>query len=358
MNIRFILPPSAGLNPGGVQRQAVETKRALETLGHHVSWSEAGHYVPLTDVDLVHLFIASPETWPSASLLKKWGVPFVVSPVTFFTRSPTHYRRAISLSDGLMRWVWGAFTTELQMRRDVCAWASHLLPNTQAEMLLVRDAFKVKTNKMTVIANGADVQRFTTATPDVFHSRFPQRDFLLFVGDAGSSRKNLYPFLRVYRTLKNPPQLVILGPLGDDKDPLSKEIRKIIDRKPFIHWIGPVDPDDPLLASAYAAAKGFVMPSLFETPGIAAIEAALAGCPLLITRNGGTLDTFGKDAFYLNPTNKKSMYHIVDRFIRELGTPEMNERVERLRKRMMAFHDWSAVGLQTEAVYRKVLEGT
>ena len=43
-------------------------------------------------------------------------------------------------------------------------------------------------------------------------------------------------------------------------------------------WLGRLDHHDPLLASAYAAARVFALPSWFETPGLAALEAALAGC--------------------------------------------------------------------------------
>ena len=45
----------------------------------------------------------------------------------------------------------------------------------------------------------------------------------------------------------------------------------------FVPWLRRVDHDDPLLASAYAAARVFALPSWFETPGLAALEAALAG---------------------------------------------------------------------------------
>ena len=48
-------------------------------------------------------------------------------------------------------------------------------------------------------------------------------------------------------------------------------------------WLGRLDHHDPLLASAYAAARVFALPSWFETPGLAALEAALAGCSVAIT---------------------------------------------------------------------------
>ena len=46
---------------------------------------------------------------------------------------------------------------------------------------------------------------------------------------------------------------------------------------------GTAGPPRPVLASAYAAARVFALPSWFETPGLAALEAALAGCSVVIT---------------------------------------------------------------------------
>ena len=56
------------------------------------------------------------------------------------------------------------------------------------------------------------------------------------------------------------------------------------------------DHDDPLLASAYAAARVFALPSWFETPGLAALEAALAGARWSITPFGCTREYFGDHA--------------------------------------------------------------
>ena len=57
-------------------------------------------------------------------------------------------------------------------------------------------------------------------------------------------------------------------------------------------WVA-LDHHDPLLASAYAAARVFALPSWFETPGLAALEAGLAGCAVAITPFGSTREYFG-----------------------------------------------------------------
>jgi glycosyltransferase involved in cell wall biosynthesis len=56
-----------------------------------------------------------------------------------------------------------------------------------------------------------------------------------------------------------------------------------------------------LLASAYAAARVFALPSWFETPGLAALEAALAGTAVVITPLGCTREYFGDMVEYARP---------------------------------------------------------
>ena len=60
-------------------------------------------------------------------------------------------------------------------------------------------------------------------------------------------------------------------------------------------WLGKLDHDDPLLASVYAAARVFALPSWFETPGLAAARRLrLAGVrPVAITPYGSTREYFG-----------------------------------------------------------------
>ena len=45
----------------------------------------------------------------------------------------------------------------------------------------------------------------------------------------------------------------------------------------------------------------FALPSWFETPGLAALEAALAGCSVVITPFGSTREYFGDLVEYARP---------------------------------------------------------
>ncbi|MFB0510011.1 MAG: glycosyltransferase, partial [bacterium] len=63
-----------------------------------------------------------------------------------------------------------------------------------------------------------------------------------------------------------------------------------------------------MLASAYAACDVFVLPSFYETPGLAALEAGLAGAKIVITKYGGTDEYFGDYAEYIDPKKVQSIY--------------------------------------------------
>jgi glycosyltransferase involved in cell wall biosynthesis len=74
-----------------------------------------------------------------------------------------------------------------------------------------------------------------------------------------------------------------------------------------VRFVGPLEHDDPLLASAYAACSAFVLPSTLETPGLAALEAAAAGAPIVITGEGSTREYFGDMAHYVDPLDADDM---------------------------------------------------
>jgi glycosyltransferase involved in cell wall biosynthesis len=103
-----------------------------------------------------------------------------------------------------------------------------------------------------------------------------------------------------------------------------------------------------LLASAYAACDVFVLPSLYETPGIAALEAALAGAKIVITGIGGTKEYFGQYAEYVEPTSVELIHHGITTALNKVSNNALREHV---RREFL----WERVAEKTVQVYRKVV---
>jgi glycosyltransferase involved in cell wall biosynthesis len=102
-----------------------------------------------------------------------------------------------------------------------------------------------------------------------------------------------------------------------------------------------------MLASAYAACDTFVLPSMFETPGIAALEAALAGAKVVITPYGGTKEYFRDLAGYVEPSSVVSIRNGIKAALERKKGTELREHV---RKSFL----WQTVAQKTAAAYREV----
>ncbi|WP_158551441.1 glycosyltransferase [Rhodohalobacter sp. SW132] len=342
MKILMIAPLSAGIVHGGVRMQSAKTLEYLRTRGHEVAaYNPWEHYEP-ESFDIIHLFLAGNETLTLAKNLRNRSTRFVLSPVFFTRRSASTIRNILSMEDIGSQLLKG-FSSDYSIKADVCRSADLILPNTMDEANLIIDGFGVPIENVTVVPNGVE-NRFENASADPFIQKYGLKDFTLFVGDASAARKNVLPMLEQYGA--DDPPLVIIGAL--DESDYSSACRKLIKASDNIHYLGPINHDDPMLESAYKAAAVFVLPSLFETPGIAALEAGLAGCRIAITGLGGTREYFGDHAFYINPDKQESI-------IRAIRNAHQAEESPELKNRIKKQFTWQAVAEKTEAAYQSIL---
>ena len=173
--------------------------------------------------------------------------------------------------------------------------ADLVLPNSPSEAIQLKRLFGVDASRVRVVPNGV-LPAIATATPEIFCRRFGTFPFVLSVGRI-EPRKNTLELIRAARRLELP--LVIAGEAPPGFERYEAECRHAAAADTI--WLGRLDHHDPLLASAYAAARVFALPSWFETPGLAALEAALAGCAVVITPYGSTREYFGDHVEYARP---------------------------------------------------------
>lgn len=339
LKILMIAPLSAGLVHGGVRMQSLKTAEHLVNLSHSVTYYNPWDSYSLDNFDIIHLFLAGNETLNTALRLRESVHTFVVSPVFYTRRSPVAIRSTIRIENIAKQFVRGIFS-DYSIKASVCKSADLVLPNTTAEAALVRDGFGIPEEKISVVPNGVDLY-FADASPDLFLSKHGIKNFTLFVGDASARRKNVLPLLQEHTPDDEP--LVIIGKF--DRSVYSRQCRDIINSRENILSLGPLEHDDPMLASAYAAAEVFVLPSQFETPGIAALEAGLAGCKIAITDVGGTREYFGDDAEYINPESKGAMIKAVRAAHKRISTPDLFNRIKEK-------YTWQSVAEQTLNSYK------
>jgi glycosyltransferase involved in cell wall biosynthesis len=342
MNVLFITPLSAGIVQGGVRTQSYRTARLLEEKGIRITrfdpWNPPQS---LEEFDLAHIFLAGGETLNMALRLSEASVPLVVSPV-FFTRREASSIRISRRIESVTKWLVKGVQTDYSVKSAVCKAADLVLPNTQAEAELVEHGLGVPAQNITVVPNGVD-PRFSNGTPDLFHQKYGIKNFVLFAGDVGAPRKNIWRLLKAFEEIEK--DLVIIGSFGDSE--YGDECKKLAELNERVLLIDTLNHDDPLLVSAFAAADTFILPSKFETPGIAAMEAALADCKIVITQIGGTTEIFGDDATYLNPNSIHSIRKAVN-------ASSLKPKSDTLKVRLSEHYTWEKVAERTLEAYRKL----
>jgi len=294
--------------PGGGETQLIKTAAALRELG-----LDARLWRPWEDHlrpgDWLHFFGSCPEFVPVAATARQQSVKVAVSTIAWFSASAL-WHEAATLRQGLARVTRFAVRAALpripSWRRRLYHLADRLLPNSQAEAQQLCRYFGVPRDKISVVPNAADL-RFAEATADAFQRQFGLRDFVLYAGRI-EPRKNQLGFLQAMRGSSLP--VVILGDAVPGYEAYYRRCRA--EAGPNVTFLSRLPHDGQMLASCYAACRCLVLTSLFETPGLVALEAAAQGVPLVLTDRGCTREYFGEHAWYVSPRDRAAIRSAVE----------------------------------------------
>jgi glycosyltransferase involved in cell wall biosynthesis len=326
--------------PGGGEIQLIQTARELEKLGipvrPFIPWIDS-----IAQARLLHLFGMSPEGLNLARVARSRGVPVVLSPICWF--EPRAWAADDSSLYGQARtWIrWLAWTLSRgrgSWRRELLLSADAILPNSEAEKRQLVDLLQIDPSRIHVVPNGVDA-RFLKPDPEAARDLLGPADFALYVGRI-EPRKNLLGVIQAMRPMGLP--LVVVGDPVPGHEAYAKACRALSGS--FVRWIPRLDHDDPRLASLYAAARIFTLVSWFETPGLAALEAAAAGAAIVITPYGSTREYFGELAHYARPGRRKEIQLAIVSAWARGPQPDLSRRV---RNRYL----WAHVAQRTAEVY-------
>ena len=170
--------------------------------------------------------------------------------------------------------------------------ATRLLPwSSWVADSLVAD-YGADPSKITVLPPGVDLDVWQPQP----HPSQPGPLHILFVG-GDFYRKGGETLLEAFKTL--PEGTAVLHLVTRSEIPSSENVRVY----------GNMQPNTPELLALYAQADVFVLPTRAEAFGIAAVEAAASGLPVIATRVGGLVDIVleGQTGFLLPPNDVLSL---------------------------------------------------
>lgn len=335
MSIYFYSYPSLHINRGGPAYKTEHLARHLSLLGADIKFFDMWDgSMKFNNDDLFYVFTANVSTYPLTVNLEIAGIRYIVNPI-FFSNHSAKLIKIYRKFEKLACSFFARTMSDYDYTEKICRGAELIIPNTRAEGELLNEALDLRGKKFKVIENGVE-KRFADADPDLFVKKHGLKDFVLYVGHLGSFRKNGLNILKAMQKI-DAPCVVIADMFQNDE---GRKCREIIETSKNIHYLGWVDHDDPLLASAYAACHTFILPTRYETPGRAALEAGLAGANVVITPKGGTKEYFKDLAMYPDPLDYRSI-------IEKIELSLNNNKTEKLRDHILQNFIWEKIAEKT-----------
>ncbi|HPS19551.1 MAG TPA: glycosyltransferase [Candidatus Omnitrophota bacterium] len=344
MRVAFFVYPSAFQNKGG--GEIVLEKHEEYLLKKNIDikrfdmWNDK-----IQDFDILHVFGSVKDCLPLMQVAKARGVKVVLESIFW-----SDFRRAF-FEDGsakdkmekiVRHFIKVAFPFFPSGRKKMFEVADMIVPNSINEGKQIARLFNVPISKMFVVPNGVD-SKFAYATADMFERQYGMKDFVLSVGRI-EPRKNQLNLIKAVKGLDK--ELAIIGAPVSGYEWYYESCLK--EASGNVKFLGAMSHESDMLTSAYAACDIFVLQGWFETPGLAAMEAALAGAKVIATLGGSTKEYFSNKVFYLDPSSPSDIR-------RKIGLAVSTNKSPELRNYMMNNYTWEKVVDKMIEGYRKVM---
>lgn len=332
MRVLFDHSTPFALTHGGFQTQIEQTRSALQQAGVEVEylrwWDQAQRG------DIIHFFGRASEFY--IQMAQKKGCKVVMAELLTETGSRSRLARlaqrgAIQLARRLLP---ASFRT--RMAWECYRRADALVALTSWEARMMTELFQAPPERVHVIPNGVEEVFFRTHAP--------QPDPWLVCTATITERKRVVELARAAVPAQTP--VWVIGKPYHEQDPYYIELQHLAQaHASVVRYEGGIS-DRARLADIYQRARGFVLLSAMESLSLSALEAAAAGCPLLLSDLPWARSSFGNQASYcpLSPSVQKTAA-----VLREFydGLPRLSPPSSPKR--------WSEIGLQLKSLYESIM---
>ena len=281
MKIAYVMKPDACYNGNGdgTRKQAEIWCKELQQRGHHVDMVHPWGNYAWKRYDIVHFFGFGLWNYEMIHWGSGMNPNIVFSPVIDSNTPLWKYRLFSRLGCERLRLLSQNYAVRCY-KDDVRLF----LARTQYEANYIRQ-YGIAEDKIGLVP--------LSFRADHYDASIEKEPFCLFVGTMTQERKNVARLIAAAKKYRF--HLVLAGSPGNAAS--EKKLRAMIAGAPNIELKGFVSDEE--LYALYNRAKVFALPSLNEGVGLVALEAAVHGCNIVITRLGGPKEYYKEGSVWL-----------------------------------------------------------
>ena len=329
---KILCPPKAYALLGGRTRRDQEFSRFVQTT------------IAERDFDLVQTH----ERIPGCSIFRAGdGVHAAwlarraayLTPLKRFAQSLSAYHRYVLSAERAM-------FAHPALRAVIC--------NSRMVASEIEEFYGLDRSKLHVIYNGVDTEDYHPRLAAIHRQEIRQNmgipanaPLLLYVG-SGYERKGVPQLLQAFATLKrSDAQLIVIG--DDRKLQATKATAMRLGLAGRAHFLGAVKDVKPF----YAAADGFVLPTIYDPCPNAALEAMACGLPMVTSEGCGAKEWIdeGLNGWVIDPSNSAALAAALEKLCAAAGDATMRARA----RSAVAHLDLRNMSAQLLALYHTLL---
>ena len=301
MEIALATYPWAYFTPGGGEIQIEMLHKYLKKKDINVykfdSWE------PKIKTNIYHFFSCMGGSIEFCNYLKTIEKKLVISASLWIT------------TDTLHKYDFGQIKSQLLL-------GDRIVVNSKKEKDLLSDVFEIDKSKFRVVHNGFEPDLLNYRNKQIKRSsKIPHEwdDYVLCLANI-EPRKNQKILIEACRL--NQKKLILVGHIRDRDYFKYLEL----DSNNNVYYYGSIENHSYEFFSLILNAKCFVLPSTLETPGLAALEAAALGRPIIITSEGCAKEYFGEIETYYDGKkgNIKELADLIDKLFKNPTSGTVN----------------------------------
>ena len=365
MKVLFCVRHNFYDSPGGAQIQILKTKEYIERQGIKCDITTTPYGVNYNKYDIVHL---TDLTWVYDLILyleelKGYNVKKVLSTIywpfdDYAANGSPFLQRLIYKTFGINGFEFAKALGKLFLKKEkiyfqglknsylknqvnILNKVDWLLPNSKLEIDALNERLNLKLTNFSVVNNAIDIRHFNKI---LNKKKIEKNNNLITFVARIDPRKNQLNFLRALKNTQY--KIRFIGNPGPNCLGYFEKLKNEAKERGNVEFISHISQEE--VFKNMIEAKVNVLTSWIETPGLVSIEAAYAGCNIVVTDKGSVRDYFHDYAYYCEPDNLESIKEQVELAL----SKKFNKNFKNF---IIDNYDWNNAAGQTIDAYKKVL---